>query len=159
MKRQFVTSLFLSIALASPTWAGPARLCATSNGDLVARARCKAGETAVSVASLRDLLKLSELETPSTVNLAACRSVTGSDQTFNGTAYASVYCETNEILLNYGWSTDPLSLSFTRSAEMFYRGKLPYGILIGVQTELEGPDTGYLATFTLNLTGTCCPQT
>jgi hypothetical protein len=155
MNRSFVAALLFSIAVSAPAWSVP-KLCATANGDLITRPRCKANETVMNKTNLRALLQV-----PS--DIAACRQINvvgDSPATVSnyGQAMGRADCASNEFLLNYGYYTVPTVLDFNRVAKMVYTGNIPTGVIVAVGVELETPDDPFFMQYQLHVTATCCPH-
>lgn len=121
-------------------------------GDFNARPKCKKNEVALTANNLWAVL-----EGKSTY-LSSCRTVDATDATTNGTAGASVGCNSNEFLLNYGEYVDPMTLSVSRLNKMKYEGSIPIGVFIITQLDYGVIHVPVFDTYTLHVTGTCCPR-
>ena len=143
----------LALALALTDTAHAAKVCInTVTGAIAARGKCKASETTASAANFMDALK------GHNSYLSSCRLVEASDATTNGTAAARVSCKPSEFLLNYGDYTTPIALSAVRMNKIEYRGGIPSGVYVLAQTEVYVPDSPLFDSWTLTVTGTCCPS-
>lgn len=148
------TALILGIVLASVTQISEAqKVCAnTVSGEFNTRSKCKKNEIPVSSNNLMDLTK------GKTTYLSSCRTIDSTDYTTNGTAGASVRCNGNEFLLNYGEYVDPIRLSVIRMNDMDYEANIPVGVFIISQIDFGVPSSITNNTYTLHVTGTCCPR-
>lgn len=152
MKIMTTAAVALTCALAAHQ-ANAAKVCInTVTGAIAARSKCKANETTASAANFMDALK------GHNSYLSSCRLVEASDGTTNGTAAARVSCKPSEFLLNYGDYTTPIALSAVRMNKIEYRGGIPSGVYVLAQTEVYAPDSPLFDTWTLTVTGTCCPS-
>jgi hypothetical protein len=161
----FSCLLVASSAFAAPIKIPALKICISGNGTLSAKTKCSKAEA---TASFNDFKGATTQGTQGpagpqgpqgpagsngVVNISSCRSIVSSKFTTNGTAGATVTCNNNEFLLNYGNYTLPTSsLQFLASTEVYYSGGIPYGVAVLASTQV-----GITDSYTLYVTGTCCP--
>lgn len=155
LKKIAITAL--SVLITFPALSAQ-KACVKANGEIYIRAgKCKMFDAPLSKDILSAIARDAVKEIPSSVDLSQCHPATGSHTTNNGTAVAFAACGAGETLLNYGWTTDPISLTFIRSANLTYIGGNPIAVTITLQPEMNAGQASFERSYTLNVTATCCP--
>jgi hypothetical protein len=155
MKTKIITliiSSVMTVAAALPAHA-VTRICAnTVTGDIQTRTRCRGQEITLNAHNIWDVLK------GKNTYLSSCRTVENTDVASPSTAGASIRCNGNEFLLNYGDYTRPVALNVTRQNKIEYDGQVPVGVSVIAQNDFGVGDYSFTTHWTFHLTGTCCPR-
>jgi hypothetical protein len=148
-----ISLLSIALMITSLPAISAQKVCADKGSGVISvKSKCSAAEQTLS------LDNISTIAEGRTNYLASCRTIKTSNSTSNGAAGAQVTCGTGEFLLNYGDYVTPVALTVTRHNEITYSGDIPSGVIIVAQTDYGVPNLSITNTWTLNVTGTCCPK-